>query len=191
MVEWEGEKKNKESERKSERERERNTYLRQHIDCKCTINIYIYAVWYPSVNHDALSYRLLSKLSGKKNLTFPLNALDSIPGRFPGKKMRLIISFFLLFKNRRNRKESSYRVGNDNGASNQLMFYRSALSIGGSAIIIFVSNRMSRAALEARKNFFLTVIVTILRRVGQCVCKVLDSTRRVTLLSARIALPWN
>ncbi len=154
MVEWEREKKNKESERKSERERERNTYLRQHIDCKCTINIYIYTVWYPSVNHDALSYRLLSKLSGKKNLTFPLNALDSIPGRFPGKKMRLIISFFLLFKNRRNRKESSYRVGNDNGASNQLIFYRSALSIGGSAIIIFVSNRMSRAALEARKIFF-------------------------------------
>jgi hypothetical protein len=68
--------------------------------------------------------------------------------------MRLIISFFLLFKNRRNRKESSYRVGNDNGASNQLIFYRSALSIGGSAIIIFVSNRMSRAALEARKIFF-------------------------------------
>jgi hypothetical protein len=30
--------------KKGIKERERNTYLRQHIDCKCTINIYIYEV---------------------------------------------------------------------------------------------------------------------------------------------------
>jgi hypothetical protein len=174
-----------------ERERERNTYLRQHIDCKCTINIYIYAVWYPSVNHDALSYRLLSKLSGKKESNFPAERTRWFHSRpFPRKKKCVLLFLFSFYLKIEEIVKKAHRVGNDDGASNQLMFYRSALSIGGSAIIIFVSNRMSRAALEARKKIFLTVIVTILRRVGQRVCKVLDSTRRVTLLSARIASPW-
>ena len=136
-------------------ERERNTYLRQHIDCKCTINIYIYAVWYPSVNHDALSYRLLSKLSGKKESNFPAERTRWFHSRpFPRKKKCVLLFLFSFYLKIEEIVKKAHRVGNDDGASNQLMFYRSALSIGGSAIIIFVSNRMSRAALEARKKFF-------------------------------------